>query len=105
MKKLFLPRHRQQAGALGPLLGLVAVIVFFAVAEFGWELIRARSVGKGFVESIRDYESEFLTVRNARTVLVQTSTVAMAALGMTLIIMSGGIDLSAGSMLALAATV
>lgn len=47
----------------------------------------------------------FFTPRNNRAVSVPTATVAVAALGMTLVIISGGIDLSAGTALALCATV
>ena len=47
----------------------------------------------------------FLTQRNFRVILSQTATVAVAALGMTVVIISGGIDLSAGTALALSATV
>jgi ribose transport system permease protein len=52
---------------------------------------------------VRDREGlrAFLSVENARMVLTQTVVVAMAALGMTLIIVSGGIDLSVGSGVAL----
>jgi ribose/xylose/arabinose/galactoside ABC-type transport system permease subunit len=69
------------------LLALLLIVVFFAVAD------RMRG-GAGFS-----------TIRNVRVVLAQTSTIAVAALGMTLIIIAGGIDLSAGTALALCATV
>ena len=39
----------------------------------------------------------FLTGANFKIVLIQTVIVAMGALGMTMIIVSGGIDLSVGS--------
>lgn len=75
------------ADALGPLLALLVVIGFFAAADYRY--------GSG----------TFLTLRNLQTTSVQTSTVAVAALGMTLVIIAGGIDLSAGTALALSATV
>ena len=43
----------------------------------------------------------FLTVDNWRTIAVQTVIVGIAALGMTIIMIAGGIDLSAGSTVAL----
>ena len=43
----------------------------------------------------------FLTVYNWRTIAVQTVIVGTAALGMTIIIIAGGIDLSVGSIVAL----
>ena len=69
---------------LGPLLALFAVI-----ALFGWLDYRK----PGF--------DSFLTVDNMRMLIMQTSTVAVAALGMTIIIISGGIDLSAGTAISL----
>lgn len=71
---------------LGPLLALLAVIALFAVVDQQFA------------------DGTFCTVRNLRTVTVQTCVVAVAALGMTVIIISGGIDLSAGTALALCAT-
>ncbi|MBL8826657.1 MAG: ABC transporter permease [Planctomycetaceae bacterium] len=75
------------SGSLGPLLALVMVIAFFGIAD-----------------TVKNDEGSFLTAQNFRTVSVQMSTVAVAALGMTLVIIAGGIDLSAGTALALSAT-
>lgn len=47
----------------------------------------------------------FPTVRNMETILRQSVVVGTAALGMTLVIIAGGIDLSVGSMIALATVV
>ncbi len=47
----------------------------------------------------------YLSVRNFQTVTVHATTVGVAALGMTIIIVGGGIDLSAGAAIALSATV
>ena len=62
---------------LGPFLGLVAVIVLFSLPA-----------------ETRPY---FLTFHNFKIILTQTVIVAIGALGMTMIIVSGGIDLSVGS--------
>jgi ribose transport system permease protein len=71
--------------AFGPLLGLLLVLgVFSANPE------------------VRPY---FLTGANFKIVLTQTVIVAICALGMTLIIVSGGIDLSVGSVVALTSVV
>lgn len=84
-------RTREHLGnllqTLGPLLALVLVTIGFAVADQIW--------GQG----------RFSEMRNFRVVLVQAAPVAVAALGMTLIIISGGIDLSAGTASMLCATV
>lgn len=72
---------------LEPLLALLVVTVGFALADQVW--------GQG----------RFSELRNFRVVLVQAAPVAVAALGMTLIIISGGIDLSAGTASMLCATV
>ncbi len=76
---------------VGPFLGLFAVVAFFGLADW---LTADAGIG-----------STFVTPKNFRTVAVQTCIVAVAALGMTLIIISGGIDLSVGSAVALCATV
>jgi ribose/xylose/arabinose/galactoside ABC-type transport system permease subunit len=49
--------------------------------------------------------SSFATARNMETIARQTTIVGMAALGMTLVIISGGIDLSVGSIVALSTVV
>lgn len=43
----------------------------------------------------------FFSVNNALTVLLQTSVIGLLGIGMTLVIITGGIDLSVGSVLAL----
>jgi ribose/xylose/arabinose/galactoside ABC-type transport system permease subunit len=68
---------------VGPLLGLVGVYAFFAL--FG--------------------PDSFATVRTLETIARQTAIVGTAALGMTLVIICGGIDLSAGSVVALSTVV
>ncbi|MEX2139340.1 MAG: ABC transporter permease [Pirellulales bacterium] len=73
--------------ALGPFVALLIIIAFFAIADWA-------SGG-----------DTFLTVQNLRTVSRQMCVVAVAALGMTVVVISGGIDLSVGSAIALAATV
>ncbi len=70
---------------LGPFLGLVAVIVIFAL--------------------LTDSPDQYLSVRNFRIVVAQTVIVALGAIGMTMIIVSGGIDLSVGSVIALTGVV
>src|SRR2546427_6657421 len=66
---------------LGPLLGLVLVIATFAI--------------------LMGDPARYLSPKNLRTVLSQTVIVAIGAIGMTMIIISGGIDLSVGSSIAL----
>ena len=66
---------------LGPLLGLVLVIGIFSV--------------------LMDTPGRFLSANNLRIVFAQTVIVAIGAIGMTLIIISGGIDLAVGSTIAL----
>ena len=68
---------------LGPLFGIVLVYVIF--------LLKA--------------PEEFHTVYNSKTILTQTVIIAVGAMGMTLVIISGGIDLSVGSLIALGTVV
>lgn len=70
---------------LGPLLGLVFVVAVFCANS-----------------EVRPY---FLTGGNFKLILTQTVIVAISALGMTLIIVGGGIDLSVGSLVALTSVV
>jgi ribose transport system permease protein len=74
--------------AAGPLLALLLVILFFAIAD-------ALTGGKG----------NFASFDSVRLVGVQSIKVAIAALGMTMIIIAGGIDLSAGTAAALSGCV
>ena len=66
------------SGAQGPLIGLLLLCVVFSLTT-----------------------SVFLTLRNALNVLDQVTTLGILALGMTGVIIIGGIDLSVGSILAL----
>lgn len=66
---------------VGPLLGLILVIAIFSI--------------------LMETPARFLSANNLRVVLSQTVIVAIGAIGMTLIIISGGIDLSVGSTIAL----
>jgi ribose transport system permease protein len=66
------------ANFAGMLLALVALILFF-----GWKA------------------ESFLSLTNLRTIANQIPTLMIVAVGMTFVLISGGIDLSVGSMLAL----
>jgi len=68
---------------LGPVVGLAFVILLFAVLTPG----------------------NFATADNVELMLLQTAVVGTAALGMTMVIISGGIDLSVGSVIALSTVV
>lgn len=70
---------------VGPFLGLLFVIAAFAVLTGSPE--------------------KYLSPFNIRVVLSQTVIVAIGAIGMTMIIISGGIDLSVGSTIALSGVV
>ena len=65
--------------ALGPLFGLAAVYILFVLIA----------------------PPSFATLGNLQTMARQSTVVGIAALGMTLVIISGGIDLSVGSTIAL----
>ncbi len=69
----------------GPFLGLVLVIGLFSLPP-----------------ETREF---FLTYNNFKIILTQTVIVAIGALGMTMIIVSGGIDLSVGSNIAFTSVV
>lgn len=73
---------------LGPFLAFILVAVGFAIAD------QMQEGGGGFSSAY-----------NARSVAATTAVVAVAGLGMTAIVLAGGIDLSAGTALALASVV
>lgn len=76
-------RWREGLSRLAPFLGLIAIFVFFA------------AIGP----------ESFRSARNLETIARQTAIVGMAALGMTLVILTGGIDLAVGSVVALGTVV
>ena len=78
----------------------------FLVAEYGIFLILlVMVVALSILTPMVRGEQFFLTSRNILQVLLQASINAIIALGMTFIITSGGIDLSVGSIVALAGIV
>ena len=70
---------------LGPFLGLILVLIIFS--------------------SIPEVQERFLRISNLKSVATQSVIVALGALGMTFVIISGGIDLSAASNIALASVI
>lgn len=72
---------------LGPVFALLFIVLFFWFADFSW------SGGK------------FLTAYNIRVMLDTAARITVPALGMTIIIIAAGIDLSAGTALTLCGTV
>ena len=108
-------QFRHMLNHLGPFFGLVLVIGLFA-ALLGIKDIseqRTKNLGEARVGAHADGWwgsakaspleglKAFISVANIKTVLSQTVIVAIGALGMTMIIISGGIDLSVGSAVAL----
>lgn len=81
--KSFTARSLRLLDRLGPLLALIVVWILFASLE--WRT--------------------FASWANMQSILLQTAVVGIAALGGTMIIISGGIDLSIGSLIALVAVV
>jgi len=79
------PSWRRLLQTAGPLLGLVFVLGLLALSE--------------------EARPTLFTGRNAAIVLTQTVIVALGAIGMTMIIVSGGIDLSVGAAVAFSSVV
>ena len=79
-KKWF--RLRLTGGAAGPFVGLIVLCIFLSVST-----------------------DTFLSVRNFLNVMDQITVLGVMAIGMTFVILIGGIDLSVGSVLALSAMV
>ncbi|MBU4254123.1 MAG: ABC transporter permease [Acidobacteria bacterium] len=70
---------------LGPFIGLILVVAIFSLMP--------------------EVQDRFLRIYNLKSVATQSVIVALGALGMTLIIISGGIDLSAASNIALSSVI
>lgn len=76
---------RKALASLGPVLGLALVVGVFAL--------------------LSESPGQYLSLVNLRIVLSQTVIVGLGAIGMTVIIIGGGIDLSVGSSIALGSVV
>jgi ribose transport system permease protein len=76
---------RDWVSRLGPAVGLVLVVAVFAV--------------------LAESPARYLSSYNLRIVLSQTVIVGLGAIGMTMIVVSGGIDLSVGATIALSSVV
>ncbi|MEM7783284.1 MAG: ABC transporter permease [Planctomycetota bacterium] len=83
----FTERVQKLLSQLGPFIALIIIIIIFNRADnyFG--------------------DGNFLTVKNFRKISNSAALIAVPAMGMTLIIIAGGIDLSAGTALTLCGTV
>lgn len=88
-RSLFGRLLRPALGLGRALAAVVCVIALFAIVDVAMH-------GK---------DATFWTERNLQTISVQNAFVAIAAVGMLVVIIAGGIDLSAGVMLALCATI
>ena len=77
-KKLLKTSSKEMLGKLGPLLGLFLIVIVITVLN-----------------------PSFMTTDNILNILRQVSISALIAFGMTFVILTGGIDLSVGSTLAL----
>lgn len=93
------PAHRRAvlraAALLRPFLALIVVIVVFFLLQ--WHKL-------GYTTDPAQL-SAMVTVMDLRMVAIQTVIVGTAAIGMTLVIASGGLDLSVGSSIALCSVV
>lgn len=82
------PRPAAVLSLIGPFLALALVVLLFGIAD------QMQAGGGGFFSTY-----------NLRSIAASTAVVAVAGLGMTVIILAGGIDLSAGTALAFASVV
>jgi len=79
---------RELVNRLGPFFGLAGVLGFFFLAVWA-----------------KTGRNSYITADNLQTIALQSAIVGTAALGMTMVIISGGIDLSVGSTVALTSVV
>jgi len=83
VRQPFIDRHRASLARLLPLTGLVGLVVFFSITG----------------------GDRFMSVDNWRTLIQQAAVVAIVGFGLTFVIVAGSIDLSVGSVAALAGIV
>jgi ribose transport system permease protein len=76
-------RVKRALSVAGPIVGLLVALLVFSIAE----------------------PDRFVSLYNFKNVLTQTVIVGLGAIGMTFVIVSGGIDLSIGSLIALTSVV
>lgn len=89
----FLNRYRKE--------GCLALVLLFVAF---WTILFSRNTeASGFLQSL--IESRFLSLRNLENLSRQVGMYGIFSLGMGLVIISGGIDLSVGSLMALFGTV
>jgi ribose/xylose/arabinose/galactoside ABC-type transport system permease subunit len=81
-------RRGLPAALTGPVIGLIAVLLLFII-----------------LIGIKGGLANFLSVRNLQVIVHEATIPGVVALGMLLVIISGGIDLSVGSILALVTVV
>src|SRR2546421_11660323 len=81
-KPISVSRLSQLFNLLGPFFGLLLVLGLFSLSS--------------------EVRPSLFTGGNCKIILIQTVIVAIGALGMTMIIVSGGIDFSGGSMVGFA---
>lgn len=77
-------RLQVSAGAIHKLSALLTLLILIFIFSFG--------------------NAAFLSVNNGLTVLLQTCVIGLTGIGVTMVIITGGIDLSIGSVLALSGT-
>lgn len=96
---------------LEALAGKAPAVIAASPSCAGWPLfddLRASVPAYARVPLLRPVaqrQSDFLSVGNLRNVADQIAVIAIMAVGMTAVILTGGIDLSVGSLVALAAVV
>ena len=89
----YLNRYRKE--------GCLALVLLFVAF---WTILFSRNTeASGFLQSL--IESRFLSLRNLENLSRQVGMYGIFSLGMGLVIISGGIDLSVGSLMALFGTV
>ena len=105
-------RVRRLLHALSPFFGLIFIVFVFALydalsssdvnTEADWARYPRGIFPTSFLETLGlERFGRIFSYVNLKTIAAQTTAIAIGALGMTLVIIAGGIDLSAGSTIAL----
>ncbi|WAP66764.1 ABC transporter permease [Jiella pelagia] len=86
----FDPKKRELPPELGVALALVLIVVVF-------EVLGRLLMGDSFLFNTREGASGFLNTARLEIIILQVSIIGIIAIGVTQVIITGGIDLSSGS--------
>jgi len=84
------PKKRHRPPELNVFIALIAIVALF-------EVLGRSIIGDSFLFNTRDKVDTLFNEQRLKIIILQVSIIGIIALGVTQVIISGGIDLSSGS--------